>query len=221
MKAQGSAFRKRYEMYKDLNVILFILIAGISVLLTDVPYSRAADIMVPVYYPGNRAPALLQDASPDHDPRRETFETVHVWKSSKCGLCHSADDPSAEPMQFVMSDQSALCGSCHKGKITVLPNNGLSHGPRYLKNHPIKFSPFDFDPERINRNVISKDGSLYLSGAAGDIPIFGDSENTAVAECSTCHDPHGRSTVSSMTRLDNTEGDLCVVCHINISAGNM
>ena len=206
-------------MFRHLYVILFILLAGIFAFLTDITYGQASDIRAPVSYLNNQPAAPMQYDSLDYDPSEATFDSVHVWQSSKCGLCHLADDPYVEPMLFVVSDQSLLCESCHQSKVTVLSDNGFRNVPHYLNNHPIKFSPFDFDSDKINQNIIRKNGSFYLSGATGEVPLFGDTEDTAVAECSTCHDPHGRTTVPLLGRFDNTEGELCMVCHINISVG--
>ena len=89
-------------MYGHLRIILFILLAGISAFLTDITYSQASDIWVPISYLKNQTAASMQHDSLDHDPPEETFNSVHVWQSSKCGLCHLSDDPYAKPMLFVV-----------------------------------------------------------------------------------------------------------------------
>jgi len=203
-------------MLRHLDVIFFILLAGVSAFLTDVAYGQTSDIRGTVVYPRNQPASPVQLASLNYNSSVAIFDSVHVWPDSECGLCHLAEDPNTNPMFFVESDQSILCVSCHPRNITVPSGNELRMKKHGYSNHPIKFSTLDFNPDKINHNIIKKNGTFYLSWSTGELPIFGDTEDSAVAECSTCHDPHGRTNIPLLGRFDNTEGDLCIVCHINI-----
>jgi len=203
-------------MLGNLMGIFIILMAGISVCLSGIAFSQTSVIGDSIVYPGGQPAGLIQLASLDVNSPSVTFGSVHVWPGSKCGLCHLAEDPNKDPMLFVVSDQSLLCVSCHPRSIIVPSGNGPGMENHGYSNHPIKFSPLDFDSDRINHNIIEKSGTFYLSWLTGELPIFGDTKDSAVAECSTCHDPHGRTTVPLLGRFDNEEGGLCIVCHITI-----
>jgi predicted CXXCH cytochrome family protein len=81
-------------------------------------------------------------------------------------------------------------------------------------NHPIKILPRDFDPEKINHNIISNGGKFFISGPTGSLPLFGKTEDSAVVECATCHDPHGDSGHQKLRRIERLKGKLCLVCHL-------
>jgi predicted CXXCH cytochrome family protein len=83
-----------------------------------------------------------------------------------------------------------------------------------MSHHPIKFSPLDFNPKKINQNITMKEKRFYVSGDKGKLPIFGESRETAVAECTTCHDPHGRSGIRKLLRIDDSGSGLCLACHL-------
>jgi len=83
-----------------------------------------------------------------------------------------------------------------------------------LKNHPVKFSPLDFDAERINHNIVQRGREFYVSGPGGDVRLFGRSPETAVIECTSCHDPHGKSGLPALQYTDNPADDLCLICHL-------
>jgi len=141
------------------------------------------------------------------------FNDVHIWPESKCNICHLSSNPKAESSSLVDVDQSRLCESCHKETVTIdfLPKLVSKVEP--MKNHPIKFSPLDFDPEKINHTIIKEGTYFYVSGEKAKIPLFGKSKESAVAECATCHEPHGESYVPKMLRVDNSQGMLCLICH--------
>lgn len=102
-------------------------------------------------------------------------------------------------------------GNSHHPYLSDFNNNVLR-----LNNHPIKFTPLDFDPEKINHNIIQKGNKFYVMGQEGNVPLFGDDLETAIVECSTCHDPHGKSGLSYLQREDMSEEDFCITCHVNI-----
>jgi predicted CXXCH cytochrome family protein len=88
--------------------------------------------------------------------------------------------------------------------------------PAILSNHPVQFSPLDFDADRINQNIIQKSGMFYVSGPGGDVRLFGATLESAVTECSSCHDPHGKSGLPLLHYTSNPKDDLCLICHINM-----
>jgi len=142
-----------------------------------------------------------------------TLYDVHSWPDSKCGLCHLSSAPDAASPLLIGDDQSRLCESCHAGSLTV-PGHSGSGLPMMLKNHPVKFSPFDFNPDRINQNVIQKGTGFYISGPGGEVRLFGNTIDTAVTECSSCHDPHGKSGLPLLQYSSNPKDDLCLICHM-------
>jgi predicted CXXCH cytochrome family protein len=145
-----------------------------------------------------------------------TFYDAHSWPDSKCGLCHLSSTPNPGSASLIGADQSRLCESCHTGSVTVPSHSNSNMLPMILSNHPVKFSPFDFDPDRINQNVIQKGNSFYVSGPGGDVRLFGNTIDTAVTECSSCHDPHGKSGLPLLHYTSNLKDDLCLICHINM-----
>ncbi len=154
-------------------------------------------------------------STPALSGRSVTFTDVHIWPGSKCDICHLSSGPSPESAALVNPDQSRLCESCHKGTVTILPSNRLKSEVVIMSNHPIKFSPLTFDPEKINHNIIMEKTRFYVSGVKGKVPIFGETRETAAAECTTCHDPHGKSGMRKLPRIDNSKNGLCLACHLN------
>jgi len=144
-----------------------------------------------------------------------TLEDVHIWPGSKCDICHLSSNPDSGSEALVNPDRSRLCETCHSGTVTILPSMRLKSYVGEMKNHPIKFSPLDFSPEKINHNIIMEGERFYVSGDKGKVPIFGATRETAVAECTTCHDPHGRSGIRKLLRIDNSKSGLCLACHLN------
>jgi len=144
-----------------------------------------------------------------------TINEVHIWPGSKCDICHLSSNPDSGSDVLVNSDRSRLCESCHSGTVTILPSMRLRSYVFEMENHPIKFSPLDFNAEKINHNIIKEGGRFYVSGDKGKVPIFGATRETAVAECTTCHDPHGRSGLPKLLRIDNSKSGLCLACHLN------
>ncbi|MBI4682095.1 MAG: cytochrome c3 family protein [Nitrospirae bacterium] len=144
------------------------------------------------------------------------FFEVHSWPGSRCNVCHISSSPDTESALLNNTDQSQLCESCHKGTVTILPSLRLKSEVKKMANHPIKFSPMDFDPNKINHNIIKEDNHFYVSGSTGQVPIFGATPATAVAECTTCHESHGKTKTPKMLRISNSKGELCLVCHVNI-----
>ncbi len=146
------------------------------------------------------------------------FDDVHVWPGSRCNICHLSSNPDAGSSFPVNIDQSRLCESCHKNMITILPTNVLysKNINSKMNNHPIKFSPLDFSPQKINQNIVKEGAYFYVSGQTGKVPVFGETARTAVAECSTCHEPHGKIGMPKLPRIKNPNGELCLVCHIDM-----
>jgi len=144
-----------------------------------------------------------------------TISDVHIWPGSKCDICHLSSHPDSGSEALVISDRSRLCETCHSGTVTILPSRRLRSYVVKMDNHPIKFSPLDFNPEKINHNIIMEGERFYVSGDKGKVPIFGVNRETAVAECTTCHDPHGRSGIRTLLRIDNSKSGLCLTCHLN------
>ncbi len=143
-------------------------------------------------------------------------EEVHSWPGSRCTICHISSAPDKENFALNMADRSRLCETCHEGTVTILPIQQLKSRISKMNNHPIKFSPFDFDPEKINHDIV-RDGNYFnVSRQKKNVPIFGKNRKTAVAECTTCHDPHGKLDFPKLQRLENLNGELCLVCHLSI-----
>jgi predicted CXXCH cytochrome family protein len=140
---------------------------------------------------------------------------VHSWPDSKCDICHTSSHPDADSASLIISDQSRLCESCHEGTVEILPNSKLKSRVEPMNNHPIKFSPLDFDPDKVNHTIIKEGKYFYVSGQTGKVPLFGDTKESAVAECSTCHDGHGKSRYPKLHSIDNSKSQICLVCHIN------
>ncbi|MEN8263093.1 MAG: cytochrome c3 family protein [Nitrospirota bacterium] len=147
-----------------------------------------------------------------------SFNDVHIWPGSKCSICHFFPYPDAESSRLKNKDQSRLCESCHKGTVTIISANILKSEIVNMNNHPIKVSPLEFDPERFNHNIIREGRLFYVSGESGRVPLFGDTRESAVIECGTCHDAHGRSGADKLPIIDNTKNQLCLACHINIKS---
>jgi predicted CXXCH cytochrome family protein len=143
-------------------------------------------------------------------------EEVHGWPGSRCTICHISSDPDEENAALIMADRSRLCETCHKGTVTILPIQRLKSRIEKMDNHPIKFSPLVFDPEKINHNIVKEEGYFNVLRQTRKVPLFGRNRETAVAECTTCHDPHGKLDLTKLQRLDNTNGELCLVCHLTI-----
>jgi predicted CXXCH cytochrome family protein len=87
-----------------------------------------------------------------------------------------------------------------------------------MSNHPIKFSPLDFDPDKSNHNILKEGTYFYVTGKKGKVPLFGKARESSVAECGTCHDPHGKSRLPKLHRIKNTGGEICLTCHIGIKS---
>ncbi|MBI4843702.1 MAG: hypothetical protein HY809_05185 [Nitrospirae bacterium] len=144
------------------------------------------------------------------------FKNVHDISESKCGYCHSSDEPEIGSIKFREDDLSCLCTSCHRDEVTIHPGNILESRVQVMNNHPIKFSPLSFDKESVNNNIIIDEGMYYISAERGRLPLFGKDMGSAVAECVTCHDPHGgESGLAFLKRVDDSEGQLCLICHID------
>jgi predicted CXXCH cytochrome family protein len=142
-----------------------------------------------------------------------TFKDVHSETGSKCDICHPPNMEIESSSVFLKSD---LCLSCHSDVVVVLPNSILKSRIDRMDNHPIKFSPLDFDMNKFNHSIINAGGTFRIIGSAGSLPLFGNSLISAVVECSTCHDPHGKSGFPKLQRLDNDRGSLCLVCHLDL-----
>lgn len=141
---------------------------------------------------------------------------VHSWPNSRCDICHMSSSPRSESAELVNDDLSRLCESCHKGTVTVLSSSMLKSTHEKMNNHPIKFSPLVFDAQKINHNIIKEGKYFYVAGKTEKVPLFGETKYTAVAECATCHESHGKSGLPKLKRIDDAKGELCLVCHISI-----
>jgi predicted CXXCH cytochrome family protein len=142
-----------------------------------------------------------------------SFYDVHVWPDSKCSVCHTSSKPIPGFSQLINEDQSRLCESCHEGTVTIHSSNILMSEVVLMNNHPIKISPLEFDPEKLNHNIIRQGDVFYVSGESGKVPLYGDTKESAVLECGTCHDPHGRQKTQKLHRIDNSKSQLCLACH--------
>jgi|MudIll2142460700_1097286.scaffolds.fasta_scaffold60648_3 predicted CXXCH cytochrome family protein len=149
-----------------------------------------------------------------------SFSEVHGWPGGRCSICHISSRPDDESAALNDSDLSRLCESCHSGTVSILPSSRLKSEVRKMANHPVKFSPLDFDPGKINHVIIEEKNRFYISGKTGKLPIFGVTSATAVAECTTCHDAHNKSDMPNMPRINSPKGELCLVCHLNIEISN-
>lgn len=158
--------------------------------------------------------AEAADIRPELGP--VSFSEVHGWPGGRCNICHISSSPGAESAALNNPDPSLLCESCHKGTVSILPSFRLRSEVLNMANHPIKFSPLDFDPGKINHVIIEERNQFYVSGRTGRVPVFGATAATAVAECTTCHESHGKSNAPKMPRINNLRGELCLVCHLDI-----
>jgi predicted CXXCH cytochrome family protein len=149
------------------------------------------------------------------DSGDHSFEDVHSWPGSQCEICHMTSDPQDENAALVIADRSRLCESCHKGTVTILPVLKLQSRVDKMDNHPIKFSPLDFEVEKINHDIVKEGKYFYVSGRKNRVPLFGETIETSVAECTTCHDPHGKEGISKLLRVNDSDGQLCLVCHVS------
>ena len=141
------------------------------------------------------------------------YKDIHGRPGSKCDICHPVTVDIDKAAVFLKSD---LCISCHEKAAVMMSRFRMKSSIQQMDNHPIKFSPFDYDPRKINRTII-KDGENYrILGRFGALPLFGDSRDTAVAECATCHDPHGTGGFDNLLRIDNRASRLCRICHIDL-----
>ncbi|MBI5664830.1 MAG: hypothetical protein HZC49_07060 [Nitrospirae bacterium] len=154
-------------------------------------------------------PAIQLDAG-----QNAGFRDVHGWPGGRCSICHISPSPGAESAALINPDISRLCESCHKGTVTILPSARLKTSVQKMDNHPIKFSPLDFAPDKINHVIVKENNQFYVSGKTGKVPIFGASAATAVVECATCHDSHGKLNMPKMPRINNSRSELCLVCHL-------
>ena len=136
---------------------------------------------------------------------------VHERSTSKCNLCHP---PTADIENSAVFLKSDLCLDCHDNIVAIMPEARLRSGIPAMNNHPIKFTPLDFDPKKISHNIISVGGKFFVSGPSGTLPLFGKTERSAIVECATCHDPHGDSGHQKLRRLESRRGTLCKVCHL-------
>jgi len=85
-----------------------------------------------------------------------SFYEAHDWPGSRCDICHVSSSPGAESALLNNPDHSLLCESCHKGTVTILTSFRLKSEFKKMDNHPIKFSPLDFDEKKINHNIIKE-----------------------------------------------------------------
>lgn len=150
-----------------------------------------------------------------------SFSEVHGWPGGRCSICHISSSPDALSAALNSTDISRLCESCHKGTVSILPASRLRSEVQKMANHPIKFSPLDFAADKINHVIVEEKNRFYVSGKNGRVPIFGSTSATAVVECTTCHDSHGKSAAPKMLRIDNSRGQMCLVCHINIQISDI
>ena len=156
--------------------------------------------------------AFAQNNPVDANSSRITFKDVHVMPGSKCDICHPPTLDVNNSRLFLKSD---LCLSCHDDTVAVLVDSTLISRVENMNNHPIKFSPLDFDSRKISQQIISDGKNIWISGPTGSLPLFGESRRSAVVECTTCHDPHGAAGFKSLQRIENTKGRLCLVCHLD------
>jgi len=85
-----------------------------------------------------------------------------------------------------------------------------------MNSHLIKFSPLDFNPDKMNHNVIKEGNRFYVSEETfGKVPLYGDTQETAIVECSTCHDGHGKKQFPDLNIIENSESQICRICHLN------
>ncbi len=115
---------------------------------------------------------------------------------------------------------SLLCLSCHDGTValenfggntlgTTMIDAGHLIGTDLRNDHPVAFAYTDA--------VATADGQLELpasalSGLGGTIQadmLFSDN-----LECASCHDVHNDDNNGKLLRIDNTNSDLCLTCHI-------
>jgi predicted CXXCH cytochrome family protein len=160
-----------------------------------------------------RSEAYTQHELFDKSRNQITFRDVHVLPESKCDICHPPTVDVDNSHLFLKSD---LCLSCHEDTVVVLPGSILRSRVNPMNNHPIKFSPLDFDSRKISQQIILIGKNIWISSPEGSLPLFGETRRSAVVECATCHDPHGTAGFKSLLRIDNHKSKLCIICHIDI-----
>ena len=161
-------------------------------------------------------PLIIHATQGAHNSSMYSLYEVHSWPESRCEICHTLQSPETGSASLIATDQSRLCESCHEGTVFILPTSRMMSTVDNMNNHPIKFSPLNFDPEKISHNIVSEGEHFFIAGTTNRVPLFGDTRETAIVECASCHDPHGRSQLPYLHYYDNSEGQLCIACHINI-----
>lgn len=160
--------------------------------------------------------------------------TAPLWNRAAFGTAITVyGDPAGtrDAAAGVYTDTDAvLCLSCHDGtsltgNLTNPPNalagaqptlaagavvdGNAIVGPDLSNDHPIGFS--------YDATLVSADGGLRASadvmgtpGMAGALS-FGSGDKMW---CSSCHDVHGVTGVSTFLRVSNAQSALCTACHI-------
>lgn len=158
------------------------------------------------------------DVSALEDPENRikvlTFSHVHSGPTSRCDLCHP---PTLDPEDSYFFLKSDLCTSCHEDVVVRAPKSRFSAlcAPNIMNNHPIKFSPLNYDLQKFNQNVVQEGKKFFIAGQGEKLPLFGESAQKALVECATCHESHGYGGFKKLLRVDNRGSRLCLVCHLD------
>ena len=108
---------------------------------------------------------------------------------------------------------SRACLSCHDGTIhldnhvgnttagTFMTGNAMI-GTTLSNDHPVSIT-YDGALESADGGLADPTTDPVLS------LLFGGE-----MECASCHNPHGESGVTKLLRMDNTNSELCLTCHV-------
>jgi predicted CXXCH cytochrome family protein len=110
------------------------------------------------------------------------------------------------------NNQSKLCLSCHDGTVALDSFGGTAGGTFMAgsanlgvdlsNDHPVSFV--------YNSALATADGELYDPASTPSVNALLYSGRM---ECSSCHDPHGKTGVSKLLRVSNSGSALCLTCH--------
>ncbi len=163
------------------------------------------EICVPCHTPHDSDTSISDAPLWNHEVQASTFQ---VYTSTT--MTATTGQPSG---------YSELCLSCHDGSVAidsfggatgtnfVSAGNGLV-GTDLRNDHPISFTYDD--------TLATNDGGLHdptteNSGLGGTITA--DLLQAGVMQCSSCHDVHGVTGVSSLLVKSNAGSALCLTCH--------
>ncbi|MFQ5797590.1 MAG: cytochrome c3 family protein [Bacteroidota bacterium] len=169
-----------------------------------------------------------------HTPHSQSATTV-LWNRTASGATYTVySSPSMEQTVPQPGSASKNCLSCHDGTVAFnslinSPGSGVgtpptmsqaamsgwdSLGTHLSNDHPVGLvytthQSTDSDlraASLVNGKPVVQNGSITL-------PLVGTATATATLECTSCHDPHGVTSVPLFQRVANTASQMCFTCH--------